>query len=165
MHPEALGWVEAHATREVVDVLDIGGRNVNGTPRVFFPAARWTVLDIRPGDDVDIIADAATWNPGYDRWDVVVCCETLEHARRWPAILHTAHLALAPGGRLIVTTAAPGRLIHSGVDGGPILHPGEHYQNIDPDALHAALEAAGFVDITIDIQPEPADVRAVATKP
>ena len=33
MHAEAYDWVTPHATDRAVAVLDIGGRNVNGSPR------------------------------------------------------------------------------------------------------------------------------------
>jgi hypothetical protein len=63
MHDQAMAWIAKHATSEPVTVLDIGGRDVNGSPQQLFPAAAYTVLDIRPGEDVDIVADAATWDP------------------------------------------------------------------------------------------------------
>ena len=165
MHGEAYAWVAKHATADPVSVLDLGGRYINGSPRELFPnATRYTVLDIAPAPDVDIVADAATWNPHARRWQVVLCCELFEHTFYWPAICRTAFRALAPGGRLIVTTAAPGRPPHSGVDGGP-LYPGEYYGNIEPDRLWDALKVAGFADIVIDVQPSPSDVRAVAVRP
>jgi SAM-dependent methyltransferase len=161
-------WIARYATSEPVSVLDIGGRDVNGSPRHLFPAAtRYTVLDALPGEqvtDVDIIADAATWNPSGQWWDVVVCAEVLEHAASWRAILRTAHAACAPGGRLIVTTAAPGRRPHSAVDGELRLLPGEHYANIRPAELERALIAAGWADVVTDVREFPADVRATAVK-
>jgi SAM-dependent methyltransferase len=169
MHDAALEWIAKHATSEPVSVLDIGGRDVNGSPRHLFPAAtRYTVLDALPGEqvtDVDVIADAATWNPSGQQWDVIVCAEVLEHAAQWRAILRTAFAACAPGGRLIVTTAAPGRPPHSAVDGGERLLPGEHYANIRPAELERALIAAGWAGVVVDVQEFPADVRAVAAKP
>jgi hypothetical protein len=147
-------------------VLDIGGRDVNGSPQQLFPsAAVYTVLDIRPGDDVDIVADAATWNPGGYEWDVVICAETFEHTASWRAICRTAYAACSPGGRLIVTTAAPGRPPHSAVDGQFRLLPGEHYANIRPAELERVLTEAGWADVVVDVQPSPADVRATAVKP
>lgn len=162
MHPEAYAWIARYATNSPNSVLDIGGRDINGSPRPLFPqASPYTVLDIAPGPNVDLVADAATWNP--DRtYRTVICAEVFEHTPHWPAILTTAHKALAPGGRLILTMAGPGRPEHSAVDGGPTLHPGEHYANIDPAALHAALRAGGWRDILIDQQHRPADVRAIA---
>jgi SAM-dependent methyltransferase len=162
VHPEALAWVEAHATGNPVSVLDIGGRNINGTPRPLFPnAAVYRVLDIADGEGVDIVADAATWNPDR-KYDVVVCCEVFEHTDVWPEILETACLALRRGGLLILTMAGPGREPHSAVDGGPHLYDGEHYRNVEPEELCAALLAADFADVIVDEQTASHDVRAVA---
>jgi hypothetical protein len=161
-----MSWVAGHATTQPVRVIDLGGRFINGSPRHLFPnAAGYTVLDQLPGPNVDIVADASTWDPGGQRFDVALLLEVCEHTPVWPTIIGTAYKVLEPGGCIIVTTAAPGRPVHSGVDGGPVLHPGEQYANIAPADLQQALEAAGFVEITVDIQPSPADVRAVATKP
>jgi SAM-dependent methyltransferase len=164
MHPQAYDWIREHATADPVTVLDIGGRNINGSPRPLFPnAVSYTVLDILDSDGVDIVADAATWEPA-DRYDVIVCAELFEHAADWRAICRTAYKACKPGGRLIVTTAGPDRALHSGVDGGPMLHPGEHYGNVSADELERALLKAGWLAFLVDSQPEPADTRAVATK-
>lgn len=168
MHQEAYEWVAKYATDDAISVLDIGGRSINGSVRPLFPAAtRYTVLDALPGErvtDVDIIADAATWNPSGQWWDVVVCAEVLEHAASWRAILRTAYAACAPAGRLIVTTAAPGRPPHSAVDGELRLLPGEHYANIRPAELERALTAAGWAEVVTDVREFPADVRATAVK-
>lgn len=165
MHPEAMAWVARHATAELVQVIDLGGRFINGSPRHLFPnATRYVVLDVLDGPGVDIVADAATWQP--DRtYDVAVCCETFEHTPDWPGICATAFKALRVGGRFVITTAAPGRPVHSGIDGSPQLHPGEHYANIEPLQLRVMLEGLGFAEVQVDVQPSPADVRAVASKP
>jgi len=158
-------WVTRFATAAPLSILDIGGRDVNGTPRALFPnATAYTVLDLRPGANVDIVADAAEWNPDGRCWDLVLCTEVFEHTPAWPAICRTAYRTLWPGGRFIVTTAAPGRPPHSGIDGGD-RRADEHYANIDPAELRVALELAGFEQVTVDVQPSPADVRAVAVKP
>jgi 2-polyprenyl-3-methyl-5-hydroxy-6-metoxy-1,4-benzoquinol methylase len=113
---------------------------------------------------VDIVADAATWDPGGETWDLVICAETFEHTADWRPICRTAYAACAPGGRLIVTTAAPGRPPHSAVDGEFRLLDGEHYANIRPAELERVLAGAGWADVVVDVQPSPADVRAVAAK-
>ncbi|ANN16250.1 hypothetical protein SD37_11740 [Amycolatopsis orientalis] len=165
MHAEAHEWVARHATTEPVTVLDIGGRNINGSVRDLFPGATvYIVLDIADGQGVDIVADAATWTPDR-QYDVVVTAETFEHTAVWPEICATAFTATKPGGRFIATMAGPGRPAHSAVDGGPTLYPGEHYGNVEPDDLRAVLAECGFVDMVIDRQERPADVRCVATKP
>ncbi len=168
MHSAALTWVADHATDKRVAVLDIGGRDTGGewggSPRIHFPNARvYHVLDIENGPDVDIVADASAWTP-VEFYDVVVTCEVFEHARNWSAIVGTAFAALKPGGRFIATMAGPGRPAH-GALGAPELEPGEYYANVRPDRLSAVLGRAGFVDVTIDQQLFPPDVRATATKP
>jgi SAM-dependent methyltransferase len=157
-------WIAKHATDAGVTVLDLGGRDINGNPRDLWPNARgYTVLDILPGEGVDIVADAATWEPPY-QWDVIVSAECFEHTAEWPAICRTAYKACQPGGRFIVTTAAPGRPPHSGIDGLFSLHPGEHYANVPAFELERVLIECGWLDVVVDSQPNPADTRAVATK-
>jgi len=163
MHIEAFGWVAQHATDEATAVLDLGGRDVNGTSRDLFPNATvYTVLDIAEGANVDIVADAATWTPDQ-QYDVVVSTECFEHTASWPEICRTAYEACRPGGRFIATMAGPGRPEHSAFDGGP-LRAGEYYGNVDPELLREVLQACGFTDIIIDQRTSPADVRAVATR-
>ncbi len=164
MHDEALAWVRAHATDDSLLVLDIGGRDINGTTKDLFPNAEWVTLDILPGEGVSIVADAATWEPDRE-YDLIVSTECFEHAEGWRDIVKTIYRALRPGGRCVLTMAGPGRQVHSGVDGDGVLHPGEYYGNVDPDHLRAELEATGFVDIIVDSQVSPADTRAVASKP
>lgn len=168
MHEQAYAWVAKYATGGPVTVLDLGGRDINGSVRPLFPSATmYTVLDIRPGDrpeDVDIIADAAEWNPDDRRWDVVVACEVFEHTASWPAICRTAFKACRPGGLFVVTTAGPGRPAHSGIDGQFRLHPGEHYANVPASELERVLTEVGWRDVVVDSQPSPADTRSVATR-
>jgi SAM-dependent methyltransferase len=165
MHEQAMAWIARYATTEPVSVLDLGGRDINGSPEPLFPAAKWTTLDLRSGPGVDITADAATWDPAGGLWDVVICAETFEHTAAWRAIVRTAYRACKPGGRFIVTTAAPGRPPHSAVDGEFRLLPGEHYANIRPAELGRVLRDAGWEQVVVDAQPYPADVRAAAVKP
>ena len=162
VHPEAFEYVERFATTDALTVLDIGGRNVNGTVRDLFPNADYTAMDIRPGEGVDIVADAATWMPER-QFDLIVCTEVFEHTSDWPAILATAYAACRPGGRLVLTMAGPGRPEHSAIDGGP-LRPGEHYGPVAPEDLAAALGDRGWQDVDVEFRPSPADTRATATK-
>lgn len=162
MHPEAWQWVTDNATSDHVTVLDLGGRNVNGSIRDLFPNATWTALDIVADHGVDIVADAADWVPDRE-YDVVVSTEVFEHTPLWPQILTTAHKACRVGGRLILTMAGPGRAPHSGFDGG-MLQPGEYYGNVQPDQLQRVLESVGFHSVHIDQNWVSCDVRATAKK-
>lgn len=162
MHSEAFEYVERFRSNAELDVLDIGGRNVNGTVRDLFPNADYTALDILPGEGVDIVANAATWSP--DRtYDLIVCTEVFEHTEEWSQILKVAAAACKPSGRIILTMAGPGRPEHSAIDGGP-MRPGEHYGNVAPEDLEVGLLAAGWTDVEVEYRPSPADTRATATR-
>lgn len=163
MHREAYEWVGRYATDRPVAVLDIGGRDINGTCRPLFPVAAYICVDPMPGPAVDVVADAATWKPDR-RYDVVVCVEVLEHTPDWPRLLATAYRACRPGGRLVVTAAAPGRVPHSTVDGRAQMRPWEHYEPVEPERLREELESCGWTGIEIDVLDEVHDVRAAAVK-
>jgi hypothetical protein len=157
-------WIVKHATDDEVTVLDLGGRDINGSARGAFPNATvYTVLDILPGDGVDVVANAATWEPDRE-YDWVVAAEIFEHTASWPAICRTAYKACRSGGVFIITTAGPGRPPHSGIDGGWTLHPGEHYANVPAFELERVLLETGWTAVQVDAQLNPADTRAVATK-
>lgn len=156
MHPAAMEWIARHATTEG-RVLDAGGRDVNGSPRHLF-GPDYTVVDIAPGPGIDVVADGAALPFAYCSFDVVVCAEVLEHARSWRDIVGECARVLALGGRLIITTAGPGRPAHSATD-LITMDPGEYYGNIDPgqlDALLYDLELSHVVDVAGE------DVRAIA---
>ncbi len=163
MHPEAMLWVGRFATAEPLRVLDLGGRDNNGSPRSLFPNAAYTVLDLEAGVDVNIVADAASWTPDQD-YDLVISTELFEHTPVWPAILATAFAACRSGGRLVATMAGPGRPAH-GQHGAAGPAPGEFYANVDPVELWTVLAEVGWRDIQVDVQPSPADVRCSAVKP
>jgi hypothetical protein len=161
VHEAVLDYVGRFATDAPISLLDIGGRSVNGTGRPLFPNAKTTVLDIRDGDDVDIVADAAVWEPNGKRWDLILCTEVFEHTPEYPAICKTAYRACRRGGRLIVTCAGPGRAQHSAfVEAG--LQEGEFYGNVTAPDLVDALMKAGWKDIAIERVG--LDLRATARK-
>jgi SAM-dependent methyltransferase len=167
MHAQAYSFVKAsvpHLTDQS-EVLEIGGQDMNGTVRgLFSPPARYLCVDIAAGPGVDVVADAATWRPlDPDRqFDVVVCCEVLEHTPDWRAILQTAHDVLARHGLLIVTCAGPGRPVHSGRAPVAELAPGEWYRNISPEELGGALQLAGFNAAAVSTAGQ--DCRALARR-
>lgn len=153
MHEQVLSWVAQFRTDDDLAVLDIGGRNLNGSTRPLFPNAKpYHVLDLRPGPNVDFVADAADWRPvpgvaGRHWYDLVLCTETFEHAKRWPDIIATAYAALRPGGWLVFTCAGPGRPPHSGIEPVWGLIDDEWYANVSPDEIRVELERQGWTDI------------------
>jgi len=139
MHNQAHGWLSAAVQQMSLSggaVVDLGGRDVNGTVHGLFGSPPF-VVDIRPGVGVDVVADAADWVPTRE-FDVVLCTEVFEHTPRWPEIISTAYDALVPGGVLLATCASRSRPPHSAIDGGP-LRRGEYYRNVSPAELATAL--------------------------
>lgn len=166
MHAEAYAYVqrtlERHPIARDARVLEIGGRNINGTIRDLFPTPHYLTTDILPGEGVDMVADGATLTLDAPV-DVAVCCEVLEHAEAPDAIVANMVRLLIPGGRLIITAAGCGpgwaRAEHSAYDGGP-RRPGEPYANISHDDLTAWLSQCEDVDITVN--PIAGDIYATA---
>jgi hypothetical protein len=135
MHQAALDFVGRCVTHHGpwFEVIDVGGRDVNGSPRPLFWKSRYTVVDLEAGPGVDVVADARSWAPETPP-DCVLCLEVLEHTPGWWGLLERLSGWLTPGGALIVTCAGPGRDPHSGHDGGPV-RPGEWYENRTVDEL------------------------------
>ena len=155
------------------NVCELGSRTViwdnnafahNGLVRPLFKdAKKYIGVDVRDGANVDIVGNAATWRPSArEKFDTVVCCETLEHTNEGKEICKTAFDVLDSGGVFLVTAAGPGRALHSCVDGGPILYENEFYRNVYPDKLSIWLEQFEF--FIIDALTTPTDIYALAVK-
>lgn len=145
MHAEAWSWLEAQICprlQRARRVLDVGGCDVNGSPRALFCAdTDYCVLDARAGPNVHIVADAVTWLPPRPlraAFDVTLSTEVFEHVEHWRAILYNLWLALKPAGTCLVTCASPPRAPHSIV--GVVPPPaGEWYANVAPADLLAPM--------------------------
>jgi len=163
MHDAVLDYVRANLPDGLTNVLEFGSRNLNGSVRgVVGPVDRFVGVDISDGPDVDIVADAATVRVGGE-FDLVVCCEVLEHVddATGAGIVWNAHRHLRPGGRFVATMAGPGRAPHSGREATD-LQPGEFYRNVDKALLAGWLTFAGFAEFDIDQAGR--DIRCTATR-
>lgn len=142
MHEAAFNFVKAaleRYDRPPSRVLEIGGRDINGSVRpLFHDAETYHAIDISPGPGVDAVADGSVYVPPFMP-DCVVCCEVLEHTQRAEDIVRHALRLVGPGGILIVTAAGPHRAPHSGRDGG-VLPGWEFYRNVSPDLLASWLD-------------------------
>lgn len=141
MHREAREFVQHFATDAVIEVIEIGSLNVNGTVRDLFPNAEWTGIDRVAGPCVDVAVDSENFDP-QSPVDVVVCCEVLEHADNWERLIQKAAIWLKPDGVFIMTCAGLGRTPHA-CDGGK-LPQNEYYRNLSPVDVRRAVKAAGF---------------------
>jgi ubiquinone/menaquinone biosynthesis C-methylase UbiE len=88
-------------------VLDVGSMDVNGTVREnFLGAGEYVGIDMRPGKCVDRVMKAEEipqhFTSGY--FDIIVCCETLEHVEHWKEALQGIWHALKVDGKLCITT-------------------------------------------------------------
>jgi hypothetical protein len=147
MHAGAYHFVEYMArclpTRRTV--VELGGRDVNGSVRPLFRGCEYVTVDTAPGPGVHFVGDAATWAPEPSRrFDTVVCTEVLEHTPVAERICVNAHALLESGGVFIVTAASIGRAPHSAVDGGA-LRDGEFYRNVSPFLLRKWMQPFHFV--------------------
>lgn len=136
------------------DVLDLGGRTINGNVWDLLSGATLTTLDIVASPEVTIVADARTWTPDR-QYGMVISTELLEHVDGWQDVVRTAHAACEPGAWFIGTAASTGRAAH-GADGGAV-QAGEHYGNVDADELRELLEGL-FMDVVVEYHAYPADV-------
>ena len=175
MHAAAMEWIQAHATADTVRVLDVGGRQINGTPRALFPnATEYVVVDLVEHPSVDLVADVLALQPGrrsrasraavkassMGTFDVVVYAEVAEHSADWQQHLQVMMQLLNADGRLIITAANQHRVPHSSVDGGA-LRDDEYYENLTRADLMDALLAVTD-DYQVDEHGD--DIRAVAYK-
>jgi SAM-dependent methyltransferase len=149
-------------------VVEFGSRTVSGPwpcsgpVRQLFPGADYVGMDLIDGPNVDVVADAATWEPvPFHPVDTVVCAETLQFAPAAERICRNACRLLAPGGVFVVTAAGVGRAPQSAVDGGQ-LREGEYYHNVNGEELRAWLAPFGFS--LIDTFSEVGDIYAVAVR-
>lgn len=161
MHDEVKQWLDGQIQEQgpFSSVVEIGGRNINGTVRPLFGDVSYTSVDLVEGPNVDVVADAREWRP-TKRVTCVVCCNVLEHVDAWPEIIDAAHQMLRKGGVLLLS-AATDWVPHSSVDGGE-LRSDEHYANVAPDELEAAIDAAGFSKHHVEVAG--LDVHAVAIR-
>lgn len=160
MHNAAFTFVQSVASRVPEGpVLEIGGKNINGTVRALFGESYQSV-DIADGPGVDDVADGATFTPAV-KPSGVVCCEVLEHTAAAEAICRNAYRILADGGVFIVTAAGEGRVPHSAVDGGA-LRAWEYYATVSKETLEGWLKP--FREVTVTENRAVGDIYAVAVK-
>lgn len=165
MHPEAWSWLSKQVDKvgNVSSIIDIGGRNNNGTPRDLFPRVEYMALDSMEGDDVDIVCDAAEWIPGRE-WDMAICTEMFEHLPpdKYKPILSNINNALKANGVLLFTAATNPRRPHSAW-GDPDPGPEEFYENVDVEKLKSDMRASRwFMDeLVVDRRHGDVYVRAI----
>lgn len=97
-------------------VLEVGSRNVNGSPRdAGIDALVYVGVDLEDGPGVDVVCDVDKLDDAplsIDVFDVVISTEMLEHVADWQSALIQMAFRVASGGLLILTTRSPGFEYH-----------------------------------------------------
>ena len=109
MHPQA--YIEMRrllerAPESTAHVLDVGSLDVNGNYRRMIEGMGWDYLglDIREGDNVDVVAPPYDYPFEDGEFDVVISGSTMEHVvKPWIWIRELARVT-APGGLVAILT-------------------------------------------------------------
>src|SRR6266699_5944411 len=128
MHGSVLGFFAYGALQghEVAgkNVLEVGSLNVNGSVKQMVMSRgpmSYVGVDIVEGDGVDQVVNADNLIDmfGTNSFDVVVCCEMLEHTEDWRTSIANMIGVLRPGGVIVITTRSKGFGYH---------HPPDHWR-------------------------------------
>ncbi len=145
MTPQILDWLRSAKERFVTtqySLLEVGSYDVNGSPRsVFADATEYVGVDQQPGPGVDVVANAHGLDLGR-QFDVVVCCECLEHDPEPMSTVATLKRHLLPGGLLIITTPYNGF--------GEHFYPRDYWRfmkNAYEDLFFAGMEIIELVEV------------------
>lgn len=86
-------------------VLEIGSREVDGRIRDLFPNTDYTGLDLERGVGVEVTMNAHDLKEKFkrDSFDLVICCETLEHDDKFWLTVENMRWILKPGGFMIIS--------------------------------------------------------------
>ncbi len=100
-------FIDMMAERPGIKLLDIGGRARSGVDRTaLFPGADCTVLDVLPGDNVDVVGDAhqmaALFPPGS--FDAMFSSSVFEHLLMPWVVAAAMGKVLKPGGVAFIAT-------------------------------------------------------------
>ena len=140
MHGQVMSFLKAELQRSPqhalpgVRVLELGSRDINGSPRSCFPApAYYLGIDCHSGPGVDVVGvvHEILNSRSCEPFVVVVSTEMLEHDPFWTQTLCASVSLLKPGGLFLLSCASRKRGAHH-LEDSPV--PG-HYQGLNPEDL------------------------------
>jgi len=98
-------------------VIEVGSCDINGSLRPIaeaFGPSYYVGVDIQIGRGVDQICKAEDLISkfGYNKFDILICTELLEHVLNWKKVMHNMKHVLKPNGKLLITTRSKGFRYH-----------------------------------------------------
>lgn len=160
MHSSAYADMQeliSHAPDWTRTVLDVGSYDENGTNRPMCEDKGWayTGLDIRPGDNVDVVAPPYEYPFADNSFDCVVSGQAAEHVEDLARWVRECVRVLKPGGRLCITTVWKCQVHRYPIDTWRIL----------PDGMKWLFDQTGcLTDYDIRITTEDGNIVGAATK-
>lgn len=132
-------------------VLEVGSKNINGSPRKYFWFCDYTGIDLSEGRGVDIIHDITVYEYIMNPYDVVISTEMLEHCDKWQAALINMYDLIISGGLIIITCAGPDRAEHGTKRTTPEASPDttDYYRNISTEDFKSILPPDLFREYTL----------------
>lgn len=135
-------------------VLEVGSKNINGSPRKYFWFCDYTGVDLSKGKGVDKVGAVNDFETfiGLDwQYEVVISTEMLEHDKEWVSSLKTMYELLKPNGLLLITCAAPDRQEHGTKRTSPQDSPDttDYYRNISAEDFRSVLPPSLFTHYTL----------------
>jgi SAM-dependent methyltransferase len=86
-----------------------------------------------------VVQSAEDFEPGEERWDLILLCQTVDHLRSISAVLRKVRTWLAPGGRFFVDAVDSERIPEAE------RYKIDHIYALTPATMRRYLETAGFV--------------------
>lgn len=114
-------------------VLDIGSLDVNGCVREYF--TDYTGLDMRPGPNVDIVANAHKIPFSDQYFDLVLNLETMEHDDRFWETAREMYRVCIYGGHVVITAPTIGFPKHD--------YPSDYWRFL-PEGMISLMSSVGF---------------------
>lgn len=132
-------------------ILDVGSRNINGSIKDAITNYKTFIgIDMLPGKDVDLVLNghdlAEHFSAPEDKFDLITCCETLEHDDKFWLTVEAMKKVLKPGGWLVITAPSINFFLHD--------FPSDYYRFTEA-AMKVMFE--GFENVHTELYEDTAD--------
>jgi SAM-dependent methyltransferase len=124
-------------------VLEIGSLDVNGSIRQQFSGGDYIGIDVGEGPGVDVVSQGQDYDAPDGSFDVVVCCEAMEHNPFWRETFNNILRLCRPGGLIVMTCASTGRPEHGTsrtTPGAAPLVPWDYYRNLEAKDFRRSID-------------------------